>query len=121
MKMLKFIIGLISTVAFSLGWVFSILQWPGGSELSIWGFAGFAFIYLPMLAVDFFKSTIKRTKVERLKFLFGLVSGILAGLSIIFKLWHLQGADILLMVGSGLFIFGFLPLLFFTMFKKSVS
>ena len=54
-----------------------------------------------------------------------MVSGIVAagstGLAVLFKLMHFQGADFLLMLGALVFVVGFLPFFYFTMYKQSVS
>lgn len=121
MKKVMYAIGLLSAMTFVLGWVFGIFHLPGTTLLSFSGFSGFAFIFLPMLAIDFYKVKIQRAMSEKLKFVIGLVSAVLVGLSGLFKVLHLQGASFLLIAGAGLFIFGFLPFLFFTLYKKSIS
>ena len=121
MKLSTHLIGLISSMTFSTGWVFGILHWPSATQLSVGGFLAFAFIYLPIISIDYFKATNQRPKFERLQFLVGFASGIIVGSSVILKALHVQGADHILIVGSLLFIFGFLPLLYITMYKKSIS
>lgn len=120
-KKIMYLIGLISAMAFVSGLTFTLLHFPGANELSTYGFLSFAFIFLPLLAIDYFKGKVQRAISEKLRFLLGLTSGFIAGLSVLFKALHYQGAAELLITGSTLFIFGFLPSQFFNMYKKSVS
>lgn len=119
MKIIIYTTGLLTTMAFVLGWVFAILHMPGGSELMIYGFLGFVFIFLPWQAYDYFGE--QRALVDKVKFVVGLTSGLLVALSLVFKLLHLQGAPTMLVIGTGLFILGFLPLLFLSIYRKSTS
>ena len=121
MKKVMYSIGLLSAMVFVLGWAFGIMHLPGATELSIYGFLTFAFIFLPMLALDHYKLNIRWALSDKLKFGLGFASGIIVALSVVFKLMHLSGAQELLIIGTALFIFGFLPFVFFNMYKKSVS
>lgn len=121
MKKIMYAIGLISAMSFGAGWFFGMLHLPGARELSIYGFFAFAFIFLPMLTINYFKLRIQRALSEKLKIVLGLLSGILIGLSLVFKTLHLQGAQEILQIGAFIFIFGFLPFLFFNMYKKSIA
>ncbi len=121
MKKVMYLIGLISAVALSLGWLFNVLGWPGGRELFNYGFLGFLLLFVPLLAIDRYKVTLRKALPEKLKILIGAVSGIIVGISLVFKFLHLQGADQMLFVGMLMFTFGFLPFLFFSMYKKAVS
>ena len=64
MKKVMFATGLLSTMAFALGWTFGILHLPGSFELSAYGFLGFAFIFLPLYAIDYYKASIQRALSE---------------------------------------------------------
>lgn len=121
MKKLLYSIGLISVMAFVMGWLFGMLHLPGARELSIGGFLGFMFLYLPLLVIDRYKTNIRWILSEKLKFILGSVSGLVMTIAIAFKILHLPGADQLLILGTLLFTFGFLPFLFFGMYKKSIS
>lgn len=121
MKKLMYLIGLISVMAFVMGWLFGMLLLPGARELSIGGFLGFMFLYLPLLVIDRYKTNIRWILSEKLKFILGSVSGLVMTIAIAFKILHLPGADQLLILGTLLFTFGFLPFLFFGMYKKSIS
>jgi hypothetical protein len=121
MKKVTYSIGLLSVMSFVLGWMFGMLHWPGARELSIGGFLGFIFLYVPLLAFDRYKTNIRWILSDKLKFILGAISGLAMTVAIAFKILHLPGADQLLILGTVLFTFGFLPFLFFTIYKKSVS
>jgi hypothetical protein len=121
MKKVLYSVGLISVMLFVIGWLFGMLHWPGARELSIGGFLGFMFLYVPLLAIDRYKANIRWILSEKMKFILGSVSGFVMTIAIAFKILHLPGADQLLILGTLLFTFGFLPFLFFTMYKKSIS
>ena len=121
MKKIMYSIGLLSAMVFVLGWAFGMMHLPGAIALSIYGFMSFVFIFLPMLAIDRYKVNIRWALSDKLKFGLGFVSGLIVATSVFFKLMHLPGAEGLLIIGTGVFVFGFLPFLFFTMYRKSVS
>jgi hypothetical protein len=121
MKRFMYFIGLVSAMAFVLGWTFGMMHWPGATELSIVGFLGFVFIFIPLNTIDYFKTKIRSVLSEKLRLVIGIASAVSVASAIVFKLLHLPGADVLLLSGAFLFTFGFLPFLFFNMYKKSVS
>jgi len=121
MKKIMYAIGLLSAIMFVLGWALGIMHLPGSSELSIYGFFIFVFLFVPLLAIDRFKSNIRWMLSDKLKFILGSLSGLFVALSILFKFNHWRGAQEMLLIGTVLFAFGFLPFLFFGMYKKSIS
>jgi magnesium-transporting ATPase (P-type) len=121
MKKLMYTIGLLASISFSVGWLFKILHWPGGDELFIYGFLAFVLVFLPLLAIDRYKAAFASVASERLKIILGFSSAIVTGMAVLFKLLHLQGADLLLIVGAQMFSFGFLPFLFYRMYRKSLE
>lgn len=112
MKEVMYFIGLVTAISVSIGRLFNVLNWPGGGDLFTYGFLGFVLIFLPMLAIDRYKLAFNKVLGERLKIILGFASAIITGLAVMFKLMHLQGASILLVVGVILFSFGFLPFYF---------
>lgn len=121
MKKVMYAVGLAASIAMSIGFLFKILNWPGGNNIFIFGLLPFVFIFLPLLAIDRYKLQLHKALSEKLKLILGIASAILIGLSVLFKIMHLMGADILLVLGIGLFTLGFLPFLFFRMYKKSLQ
>jgi hypothetical protein len=121
MKKLMYIIGFIGSVVFAAGVALKLLRLSMGTELFIAGFLILLLVFVPLMAMDRYKVAIAKALSERLKIMLGGISGIIVGLSGLFKLLHLQGAELLLMLGMLLFIVGFLPFLFFRMYKHSVA
>jgi len=121
MKKVMYLVGLLSAMTFVTGWLFGMLHLSGARELSIIGFLGFVLIYVPLLAIDRYKSNIRWVLSEKMKFILGSLSGLAMTIALAFKILHLPGGDQLLILGTVLFVFGFLPFLFFTMYKKSIS
>ena len=121
MKKVMYLTGLICAITISVGWLFATLRWPGAREIFKMGFLGFLWVFVPMLVVDRYRLRIRKPVSEKIKIVLGAVSGFTVGLSLVFKLLHLQGADIVLIVGMLMFIFGFLPIFFFTLYKKAVN
>jgi hypothetical protein len=121
MKKVMYLIGLITTISTSIGWTFRILNWPGGSELLTYGFLGFVLLFIPMVAINYFKANLRSALSEKLRIILGVSSGVIVGVAFVLKFMHLPGADQLLLGGALLFSFGFLPFLFFSMYKKSIS
>ena len=119
MKETTYIIGLLSSIAASVGFLFRLMQWPGGGALSVGGTLGFGFLFLPLLTVYYFKRKRDHGLSERLKIITGVASGFIFTLSVLFKTLHLQGADLLLIAGFSLFTFAFLPVLFFSLYKNA--
>ncbi len=121
MKKFMYLIGFVGALTLTVGITFKILWYPGANKLFTVGFLLLLLVFVPMLAFDKYKVAIAKALSERLKIVLGCVSGIIVGLSGLFKFMHWPGAEILLLAGSFIFAVGFLPFLFFTMYKKSIA
>lgn len=121
MKRLTFISGFVLSLAFVLGALFKIMHWPGANIMLFGGTFGLAFIFVPLLLVNRFKGEVHTVLSERMKWILGSVSIILLAVATIFKIMHLMGASALLTLAFLVFGFGFLPFLFFRMYKQSVE
>lgn len=121
MKRVMYLTGLVCASTVSLGWLFVTLRWPGGRELFNIGFLAFLWVFVPMLAVDRYRVSMRKAVSEKIRIMLGAVSGFIVGLSLVFKVLHLQGADIALIVGMLMFTFGFLPIFFFNLYKAAVN
>jgi hypothetical protein len=121
MKKIMYAIGLATTMSMAMGLMMKLLHMPGGEQLINFGFLSFSLLFLPMMAINHFKKRHARLNHEKFKMIFGYLSAIAIGLAIVFKMqMSLDVAEALFMMGASLFSFGFLPLLFFGMYKKSV-
>jgi len=121
MKKLTYLMGFLGSIALTVGATFKLLHLPGANQLFMMGYLIFLLIFVPLLAYDRFKVPIASSISDRWKIILGVVSSVILGLAGIFKVMHLQGSHLLLMSGIIIFAMGFLPFLFFAMYKKSVS
>lgn len=121
MKKVMYIVGLASAISMSMGLVMKYLHLAGSQELTIYGFLTFALIFLPLATIDRFKVRMQSALSDRLRISLGLASAAVTGLGILLKLFHLNGANLSILIGFILFSFGFLPFLFFNMYKKSIA
>lgn len=120
MKKLMYSIGFIGALILTIGFTFKVMHFPLANILLTTGLALLILLFMPMLARDRYKVALKNM-TEKLKFITGFSSIAIIGIAIFLKVFHLQGAGVLLVVGAFVFAFGFLPFLFFTMYKKSLS
>ncbi|WP_299245639.1 hypothetical protein [uncultured Aquimarina sp.] len=121
MKKLMYFIGFVGALTLTTGITFKILWYPGANKLFITGFLLLLLVFVPMLAFDKYKVAIAKTLSERLKIILGCVSGVIVGLSGLFKLMHWMGAEVLLLAGAFVFAIGYLPFLFFAMYKRALA
>ena len=121
MKKIMYSIGLITSISMTMGITFKFLHLAGSEELFTYGFVGFLLLFLPMLAIDRYKHNLGKSLSEKLRIGLGYLSAFLIVFSIAFKLFHLDGANLLLLSGMCVLSFGFLPFLFFNMYKKSLT
>lgn len=121
MKKVMYGIGFASTSSMSMGLTFKLLHMPGGDQLVTYGFLTFALIFLPLVVINHFKVNLHTPWTDRVRVILGILSALTTGMAIVFKSFSLQWAEVLLLTGATLFSFGFLPFLFFTMYKRSVS
>lgn len=121
MKKIIYLIGLLSAMAFTLGWTFGVLHLPGAFILSVAGAIGFGLIFAPKLAIDFYRDSREHSSFDKVKFALGVSASVIAALSAIFEYGHFQGAGILLAIATALFVLGFLPLHFRSLYLKTRS
>jgi len=121
MKKLMYSAGFIGAVLISIGSLFKIMHWPSANIMVISGMIAFLLLFVPLFALDRYKVQASKAMSGKIKILVGSISAFLIGLSVVFKMMHWMGASVLLVLGVGLFTFGFLPFLFFSLYKKSIS
>jgi hypothetical protein len=121
MKKIIYSIGFFGALTFTVGETFKLLHWPGATRLYISGFLMLLLVFIPMLILDKYKDGLLGEGYERLKIILGGLASIITGFSGVFKLMHLQGADLLLFLGTCIFAVGFLPLFFYSMYQKSMN
>ena len=121
MKKLMYTIGFLGALSLTAGVVLKLLRYDGANTLFTTGFITLLLIFIPLVAFNHYKVAISKAISVRLKIILGAASAIIAGLSGVFKMLHLQGAEMLLGTAAIVFGFGFLPFLFFTMYKRAIE
>ncbi|GAA4270969.1 hypothetical protein U6A24_03635 [Aquimarina gracilis] len=121
MKKLMYLVGFAGSFALTIGVTFKLLLYPGANVFFMVGFLTLLLVFVPMLTFDRYKVVIARALSERLKIILGCLAAVVTGLAGLFKLLHWQGTSVLLLAGAFIFAVGFLPFLFFTMYKKSIA
>ncbi|HEY0652139.1 MAG TPA: hypothetical protein VGD65_03385 [Chryseosolibacter sp.] len=121
MKKLLYLIGLASAISMTMGLMFKIMHMPGADQLINYGFFAFVFVFLPVIFVRKLGKASQFSGVEKLKAIFGIVSAVGMLLSIVTKIrMEIDMATILLFCTTAIFCFGFLPLHFYEMYRKSL-
>ncbi len=121
MKRLTYISGFIFSAAFTFGLLFKLLHWPGADLQLLIGTFGLSFIFVPMVLINKYKALVHEVLSERMKWIFGLLSLVFFVVGTLFKINHFMGANILVIFSFLFFGFGFLPFLFFRMYKESMD
>lgn len=121
LKRITYIIGFIAAASLSIGILMKLIYAPYSNMLLALGAVGLIFLFMPLLLVGRVKKIANKVLSERLKWITGLSSMLVFAFSLTFKMLHLQGAVLLLALSFILFSFGFLPFLFFRMYRKSLD
>ncbi|SFB32492.1 hypothetical protein [Algoriphagus aquimarinus] len=121
MKKIMYLIGLLASMSMTLGWLFKYLNWKGGGDMLTFGMICFLLLFLPMLAINRYKMTLGKALSEKLKIILGFSGAIVTGLGIILRTSGMQYGSLLVVIGTLIIAFGFLPFLFFRMYRKSIE
>ncbi|WP_462251954.1 hypothetical protein [Ekhidna sp.] len=121
MKRVTYLSGYLFSLTWAAGALFKVLNLQGAGMLLGIGGLGIAFIFLPLLLVNRYRNFAREVMSEKMKYIFGIASIILLLTSITMKMLHLMGASLMLALSFLVFGFGFLPFLFFRMYKKSLD
>lgn len=115
-------IGLATSISITMGLMMKLLHMPGGEELVNYGFLGFVLLFMPMITIHLYKTGSLKVSHQRFKMLFAILSALCMGLAVFFKMTlNPDASTMMLMIGASTFSFGFLPLHFFGMYRKSVA
>ena len=121
MKMIMYLIGLLASMSITLGWLFKYLNWKGGGDMLTFGMICFLLLFVPLLAFDKYKLNLAKVLSEKLKIILGFSGAIVTGLGIILRTSGMQYGSLLVVIGTLIIAFGFLPFLFFRMYRKSIE
>ena len=121
MKRLAYLTGFIFSLAWLTGVYFKLMHWPMANILLFGGMSGVSFIFIPLLLINRFKGDLHAVLSEKLKWFFGALGLISFAVASWMKLAHLAGANIAVGISFVILGFGYLPFLFFRMYKKSLD
>jgi len=121
MKRFTYITGFVFALAFTIGLFFKLMHFPLAMILMLSGGSGLAFIFIPLLLINKFKEKAVGAMSQKMKYMLGAASLILFMLASWMKIGHLMGANVVLGLSFLVFGFGFLPFLFFRMYKHSTE
>ncbi len=117
MKNFTYLFGLSSAILTLIGALFKKMHWPGAGVLIPVGMALVVLVFLPL----YFRTSY-REQVEKKNPIYAIVgyltlAFLLAGAT--FKNMHWPGANVLLWIGPGLLILGFVPLYVVNAFQRA--
>ncbi|HEY3402184.1 MAG TPA: hypothetical protein VGK59_02290 [Ohtaekwangia sp.] len=123
MKKIMNVIGLVSAMAASMGICFKLLHLQGNMFLTTYGVLIFSLVYVPWQVAVWHKANPESTRMEKVMLVFALLYGVITGAAIIMALSRFDSTVVQYMFFAGaiFFSFGFLPLLFFKLYKKAVA
>lgn len=120
-KMITYVTGYFGLAIAMIGLSSNLLGFREGSVLfTVGGFILLVF-FVPLYIADKRKLKLVSKLSSRIKWALGWISTIILISAVGFKIMHLMGAAILLIVGTLLFTLGFLPLWFYGLYEKSVK
>lgn len=108
MRNAMIISGAFSVIVFMVGSLFKIAHWPGAGILLFSGAFVFALLFLPLMLL--LKAKEARNNREKLITGLGFFLGIILCISIVFKLQHWPGANVMTISVLALTTFVFIPL-----------
>lgn len=119
MKKVIFIIGFLSVFLLSTGIMFKHMHWPGANVLLI---LSNALVIVTMLTtlVHIFSYMRNQTALFKFRSVTGVLSIILIAAGLMFKFFHMPGANIMYGLGTIVFNFIFLPMFFYYLYKNGL-
>lgn len=121
MKKMIFLSGSIFAILVSSGFFLKVLHWSLGDTLLTLGSCGLLLIFLPLVLVHNFRSALPMVMSERMRLVFGVLSAVFIGMGVVLKINHFVGANLSLLIGGIIFSFGFIPFIFYSMYRKSTT
>jgi hypothetical protein len=101
------------------------LHWPGSGIVFLFSVTIINFGFLPFLFYRIYKKSAAEDHPENvssgLNYIFGYLGAALFITASVLKILHWPGSGVILVVSIVIVNFGFLPLLFYRMYKKSIA
>jgi len=109
--------GTISAILIIIGAIFKTMHWPGAGMMVVLGGLFFSLVFLPLMIVLKFKDD--ESKTDKWVFAFGFLMAMGAATGIVFKVMHWPYANFLMRWSVTLFLFGYVPLYYFTRIRRA--
>jgi len=122
---LKYIFGFLGTALFLTASVLKMFHWPGSEITFILSLVIINFGFFPFLFYRIYKKSEKSEphvyRSYKLKNIFGYIGLAMFLTALVFKILHLPGANAFIICTFLIITFGFLPFLFYGMYRKSLA
>jgi len=119
MKRTILITGALITLLFIAGIIFKYLAMPGASALIVLGIGITSLVFMPLVFVV--KAREKQAVSERVLWGFGSLFAMALAFSVLFKVQHWPGANVLGVSSVIIILLGFLPLYFVTGYRNPLT
>jgi hypothetical protein len=119
MKKIMIVSGTFSAAVMSIGIFFKFMHWPGAAICILLGIAVSSLVFLPLLFT--LKAKEKQNSKDKLILGIATLAGVLISLSILFKVMHWPGANMMGVSFVGLMALVYIPVNFFTGIKNPES
>jgi hypothetical protein len=116
MKNFTYVFGLSSATLSIVGSFFKSMHWPGAGILLTVGIVMIAFVFLPLYFITSYRE--QPDMKNPVYAIVGYITLAMLLLGSLFKIMHWPGAGIVLLVGSGVLIVGFVPLYVVNAFQR---
>ena len=121
MKKALYITGFIASLFITTSFLFKALHWPGAGVSLLVSAVVLIFILLPLVLLYFYRKEFSNYISYKLKYVFGYLGVALLLSAVVIKLLHWPGSGIVFLFSVAIINFGFLPFLFYRIYKKSAA
>lgn len=119
MKKLLFSLGFITTIFLVTSFLFKALHLPGAGVLLVIASFVLTFVFVPLVLLYFYRKQFSKYVSYKMKYVFGYIGLALLLTGAVFKIMHWPGAGLLFMISVTVINFGFLPFLFYRLYRTS--
>jgi hypothetical protein len=117
MKKLLFSLGFITTIFLVTSFLFKALHLPGAGVLLVIASFVLIFVFVPLVLLYFYRKQFSKYVSYKMKYVFGYIGLALLLTGAVFKIMHWPGAGLLFMISVTVINFGFLPFLFYRLYR----
>jgi hypothetical protein len=118
MKRILFISGFIFTSTLTLSILMRHLQYDN-KIFNLMSFFTLILFVVPSIAIMAYRNRKMLDTMDKVRMVFGNLSGFMIGTGMIFKTFHMPGANVTISSGIILFVFIFLPIFFYQLYTRA--